>query len=87
MSKKRSLSKKVSTELSLPVGYYELLNDLKARIQGAQLKAALSVNQELIRLYWEIGKEIVDRQKSGGWGSKTIDRSRPATARRRSSAT
>ena len=70
MPKKRSLPGKLSANLSLPSGYYELLKDLKKRIQAAQLKAALSVNQELIKLYWEIGKEIVNRQKSGGWVQK-----------------
>ena len=74
MSKKKRLPGKLPTETSLPVGYYEMLKNLKKRIQTAQLKAALSVNQELIKLYWEIGKDIVDRQKSYGWGSKIIER-------------
>src|SRR3990172_5878738 len=74
MPKKKSLPRKLPTEAALPVGYYELLNDIKKRIQTAQLKAALSVNQELIKLYWEIGREIVDRQKSDGWGSKITER-------------
>jgi predicted nuclease of restriction endonuclease-like (RecB) superfamily len=74
MPKKRMLSDKLSTEISLPAGYHELLKDLKKRIQTAQLKAALSVNQELIKLYWDIGKEIVGRQKTSGWGSKIIER-------------
>lgn len=54
--------------------YFALLNGLKQRIRGAQLKAALAVNQELIMLYWHIGQEIVERQLSQGWGSKVIDR-------------
>jgi predicted nuclease of restriction endonuclease-like (RecB) superfamily len=53
--------------------YFALLNGLKQRIRGAQLKAALAVNQELIMLYWHIGQEIVERQLSQGWGSKVID--------------
>jgi predicted nuclease of restriction endonuclease-like (RecB) superfamily len=54
--------------------YFALLNGLKQRIRGAQLKAAQAVNQELIMLYWHIGQEIVKRQRMQGWGSKVIER-------------
>ncbi|MBD0361454.1 MAG: DUF1016 domain-containing protein [Coleofasciculus sp. C3-bin4] len=50
------------------------LKDLKGRIRAAQVKAALAVNKELILLYWQIGCEILARQKEQGWGSKVIDR-------------
>jgi len=59
---------------TLPIGYPIFLNELKTRIQKAQIKASLAVNQELICLYWEIGKEIVKRQERQGWGSGVIDR-------------
>lgn len=53
---------------------YELtLADLKNHIRASQLKAALAVNQELIRLYWTIGKTIVEKQENSGWGSKFIE--------------
>lgn len=42
--------------------YAEFLRDLKARIQQAQVKAALAVNRELMLLYWQIGQEILARQ-------------------------
>ena len=54
--------------------YVALLDDLKARIRSAQVKAALAVNQELIVLYWNIGREILERQQEQGWGSKVVDR-------------
>ena len=54
--------------------YFALLDGLKTRIRSAQIKAALAVNQELILLYWQIGHEILTRQKEQGWGSKVIDR-------------
>jgi hypothetical protein len=38
------------------------------------VRAAMAVNQELILLYWGIGKEILERQASEGWGSKVVDR-------------
>lgn len=55
-------------------GYVQFLEDVKARVRSAQLKAAVSVNKELIKLYWEIGKQIVLRQKNEGWGSQVIER-------------
>ena len=58
----------------LPPGYAELLEDLKARIRKAQIKAALSANRELVLLYWQIGREILKRQREEGWGAKVIDR-------------
>lgn len=54
--------------------YLELLNGLKSRIRSAQIKAALAVNQEMIVLYWQIGREILIQQQREGWGSKVIDR-------------
>jgi len=61
-------------ENRLPPGYAEFLADLKERIRRARVKAALSANRELILLYWEIGRMILERQKKEGWGSKVIDR-------------
>lgn len=63
-----------STELFPSENYQILLEDLKLRIRQAQVKAALAVNRELILLYWQLGKEILDRQDQQGWGSKVIDR-------------
>ena len=56
------------------LSYEEFLLKLKERIRNAQVKAALAVNQELILLYWQIGKEILYRQQQQGWGSKVISR-------------
>ena len=44
------------------------------RIRPAQLKAAVSVNRELIELDWQIGKSLVRRQKAEGRGKAIIDR-------------
>lgn len=54
--------------------YVTLLADLKRRIGSARLRAALSVNRELVLLYWSIGRDILSRQESEGWGTKIIDR-------------
>lgn len=52
--------------------YVELLDDLRSRVRKARLRATISVNRELLQLYWEIGREIVRRQESEGWGSSVI---------------
>jgi DUF1016 N-terminal domain len=48
-------------------GYASLLAELKERIRTARLKAAVAVNEELILLYWSIGRDILDRQTTAGW--------------------
>jgi predicted nuclease of restriction endonuclease-like (RecB) superfamily len=58
----------------VPTDYAALLAELKERIAGARLKAALAVNAELILLYWQIGHDILRRQRDEGWGAKVIDR-------------
>lgn len=55
-------------------GYAELLTTLKERIRASQVRAVMSVNRELVLLYWQIGQEILTRQANENWGSKVIDR-------------
>ena len=57
-----------------PNGYEIFLNDLKTRIRTAQIKAAQAINTEVTLLYWKIGCDILQRQKTEGWGSKVIKR-------------
>jgi predicted nuclease of restriction endonuclease-like (RecB) superfamily len=54
--------------------YESLLRDVKERIATARIKAAHAVNTELVALYWQIGREILNRQAEHGWGGKVIDR-------------
>ena len=68
------MSTTIQNQNLIPVGYSELLEILKEKIRSSQIKAALAVNSELISLYWEIGGEILQRQKNEGWGSKVIER-------------
>lgn len=58
----------------LPTDYPAWLAELKGRIHAAQQRAALAVNRELVLLYWQIGRDILDRQRREGWGAKVIDR-------------
>ena len=60
--------------VTLPPGYGPFLEGLKDRIRTAQVRAALSVNRELILLYWQIGQQVLELQQAHGWGSKVIER-------------
>jgi len=51
-----------------------LLTEIKQRIQAARARAALAVNAELIRLYWEIGRTLLLRREVEGWGTKVVVR-------------
>jgi len=64
----------MSSNAVLPDGYPAFLSGLKVRIREARVRAALSVNRELILLYWEIGRDILQRQQEEGWGAKVIER-------------
>jgi len=57
-----------------PNGYADWLAGLKSRIHNAQQRATLSVNRELVLLYWQIGHDIRERQRREGWGAKVIER-------------
>jgi predicted nuclease of restriction endonuclease-like (RecB) superfamily len=57
----------------LPDSYGQWLAALKQRIASARQRASLGVNRELLRLYWQIGQEILLRQREQGWGSKVIE--------------
>jgi predicted nuclease of restriction endonuclease-like (RecB) superfamily len=58
----------------VPTGYAQWLAELKTRIHEAQQRAALAVNRELVLLYWQIGRDILERQAREGWGAKVIER-------------
>lgn len=64
----------MANSLQTPQTYPDLLATLKARIRDARLRTAVSVNRELILLYWDIGRDILFRQSVEGWGTAVIDR-------------
>jgi hypothetical protein len=53
-----------------PDSYGRFLADLRGRIRAAQLRASLAVSRELVLLYWQMGREILDRQGREKWGSE-----------------
>lgn len=53
--------------------YKNWLSELKSQIKRSQIKAAVAVNSELIQLYWNIGKQIIEKQKDAQWGDGLIN--------------
>ena len=64
----------MTKSVPVPAGYADWLVELKDRIHAAQQRATLAVNRELVLLYWQIGRDILGRQASQGWGAKVIER-------------
>lgn len=54
--------------------YTKFIKSLKTKIRSAQIKGAIAANRELIKLYWEIGKDIVEKQEQEEWGSKVLEK-------------
>jgi predicted nuclease of restriction endonuclease-like (RecB) superfamily len=71
--KKRRLPT-LSNRNTLSSGFANLLQDVKSRIGSAQTRAMLAANAELVRLYWDVGRLINERQEREGWGTAVIPR-------------
>jgi predicted nuclease of restriction endonuclease-like (RecB) superfamily len=54
--------------------YASFLTEVKGRIQTARLQAGRAVNRELVMLYWDIGRGIVEKQQVAGWGEAVVER-------------
>ncbi|MBL0707452.1 MAG: DUF1016 family protein [Sulfurimonas sp.] len=53
---------------SIELNYKDFILDIKTKIKSSQLKAHVKVNKELLKLYWELAKMIVEKQKQSSWG-------------------
>lgn len=58
----------------LSKNYTSILQDLKEKIRQARLRATVAVNNELLKVYWEIGDTISKQEQSDGWGTKTVEK-------------
>lgn len=56
------------------MNYPALLSEIIGRIRQGQVRAAVSVNVELLALYWDVGRMIAQRQNDEGWGAGVIPR-------------
>jgi predicted nuclease of restriction endonuclease-like (RecB) superfamily len=72
--KDRKLKQDIVSKSDIYPGYDAFLQEVKARIQTAQLRAAVAVHRELVLFYWSLGRDILARQQEQGWGAKVIDR-------------
>lgn len=61
----------MSSEIST-TEYKSFIYEVKSKIQHAQVRAVIKINQDMLLLYWEIGKMILDRQEHSKWGDKVI---------------
>ena len=52
--------------------YISFFSNVKQKIRAAQVKATLSANAQMIKMYWDIGKMIAEKQKIEGWGANVI---------------
>ncbi len=68
------VSRTANIPSTLPAGYPVFLDSIKSRIRTVQVRAALAANAELIRLYWSIGRDLVEKQTREGWGAKIVER-------------
>ena len=57
----------------LPVDYASVLAEVKERVRAARYAALNAVNKELVRLYWDIGRTIVQRQRTQAWGKSVVE--------------
>jgi len=61
------------TEIIKHSEYSDWLRDLKRQIKTGQIKAVLSVNSQMIMLYWDLGRQIAEKQEKAQWGSGFIE--------------
>ncbi len=54
--------------------YREFLAELTRRVQSARVTAGRAVNRELVTLYWDIGRGIVEKQRTQGWGNAVVEK-------------
>lgn len=62
--------KKMSKSISiLDKDYTQWINELSSRFRRSQIKAAVKVNEEMLRFYWELGRDITEMKAESRWGS------------------
>lgn len=58
-----------SSELIQDKEYLDWISELSERFRQSQVKASVRVNQEMLRFYWFLGKDISNRQMDNKYGS------------------
>jgi len=57
-----------------PTKYNDFIKQLKQKIQTSQIKASIRVNEELLKLYWDMAQMIIAKQKESSWGHSIIQK-------------
>lgn len=73
-TQKKTGNANVKTGLPEEIEYATTLAFLKQQLQEARLKAVMTVNVEMIRVYWEVGHTISEKEKKEGWGARVINK-------------
>ena len=60
--------------MQIDQNYVSFLNTIKSKILSARIRAYRGLNRELMKLYWDFGKTIVERQKRYGWGQSIVEK-------------
>ena len=60
-------------EQMLPEGYVDWRKEIISLIEHSKFHAALSVNAEMLALYWKIGSDIIKKQEEQGWGTQVVE--------------
>jgi predicted nuclease of restriction endonuclease-like (RecB) superfamily len=63
----------IMSEIIKTTDYCNWISKLKQQIRYSQIKAAIAVNSQLIMLYWDMGRQIVEKQETAKWGSGFIE--------------
>jgi len=53
--------------------FNQFISEVKERIRSAQYAAMRAVNSEMTALYWDVGKMIVEKQETLGWGKAVVE--------------
>lgn len=69
----KQLKKKSATLLPIDRHYKSFLKDIKERLKTAQIRAAMAANSELVKFYWQLGKDIIEKQKAFSWGDNFLE--------------
>ena len=67
------MNKSADSDLAISADYRQFIEELKARVVCARISAARSISHEATLLYWDIGKGIVEKQQSHGWGDSVVE--------------
>jgi len=67
------MKKPTDITVTMSADYRQFIEELKARVTAARISAARAVNNDAILLYWDIGRGIVEKQQSLGWGDAVVE--------------